>query len=160
MFEEIRRTVHKLSLPPRFQFVISVSNKESLKLLRSPDAIFLFSFNRKLPPSGIINYHRFTTVPVAMNFKNKFSSLGFPRYSSAIESNLDPWTVYKFVLTLDLKIRDSYKNATSNYTNIISWTFNDEKKIKCLINLGVDGIVTDKPKMLKEIALNMGKVLH
>ena len=46
------------------------------------------------------------------------------------------------------------------YINIISWTFNDEKKIKCLINLGVDGIVTDKPKMLREIALSMGKILH
>jgi hypothetical protein len=103
MFEEIRRTVRKLSLSPRFQFVISVSNKESLRLLRSPDDIFLFSFDRKLPPSGIVNYHRFTTVPVAMNFKNKFSGIGFPRYSSAIESKLDPWTVYKFVLTLDLK---------------------------------------------------------
>ena len=95
-----------------------------------------------------------------MNFKNKFSSIGFPRYSSATESKLDPWTVYKFVLTLDLKLRDNYKNATSNYINIISWTFNDEKKIKCLINLGVDGIVTDKPKKLREIALKMGKVLH
>jgi len=160
MFEEIRRTVRKLSLSPRFQFLITVSNKESLKLLKSPDDNFLFSFNRKLPLSGIANYHRFTTVPVAMNFKNKFSGIGFPRYSSAIESNLDPWTVYKFVLTLDFKIRDSYKNATSKYINIISWTFNDEKKIKCLINLGVDGIVTDKPKMLREIALNMGKILH
>ena len=49
MFEEIRRTVRKLSLSPRFQFVISVPNKESLKLLRSPGDIFLFSFNRKLP---------------------------------------------------------------------------------------------------------------
>ena len=36
---------------------------------------------------------------------------------------------------------------------------NKQKKIKCLINLEVDGIVTDKPKMLREIALNMGKVL-
>jgi hypothetical protein len=100
--------------------------KESLRLLRSPDDIFLFSFDRKLPQSGIVNYHRFTTVPVAMNFKNKFSGIGFPRYSSAIESNLDPWAVYKFVLTLDFKIRDSYKNATSNYINVISWPFNDE----------------------------------
>ena len=99
MFEEIRRKVPKLSLYPRFQFVISVSNKESLKLLRSPDDNFLFSFDRKLPLSGIVNYHRFTTVPVAMNFKNKFSGIGFPRYSSAIESNLDPWAVYKFILT-------------------------------------------------------------
>ena len=95
-----------------------------------------------------------------MNFKNKFSGIGFPRYSSAIESKLDPWAVYKFVLTSDLKIRDNYKNATSNHINIISWVFNDKKKIKCLINLGVDGIVTDKPKMLREIALNMGKILN
>ena len=31
--------------------------------------------------------------------------------------------------------------------------------MRCLINLGVDGIVTDKPKALRKIALDMGKIL-
>ena len=159
MVDEIRKAIDHAHPSPRFQFVIFVPHKESLKLVSNQLNNSLFSFDHELPPSGITNYHRFTTVPVAMNFKNIFSSIGFHKYASTSESNLDSWTVYKFILTLDLRLRDNYKKSTSKYIKIITWTFNDEKKIKCLINLGVDGIVTDKPKMLREIALNMGKVL-
>ena len=159
MVDEIRKAIDHAHPSPRFQFVILVPHKESLKLVSNQLNNSLFSFDHELPPSGITNYHRFTTVPVAMNFKNIFSSIGFHKYASTSESNLDSWTVYKFILTLDLQLRDNYKKSTSKYIKIITWTFNDEKKIKCLINLGVDGIVTDKPKMLREIALNMGKVL-
>jgi len=31
------------------------------------------------------------------------------------------------------------------------WTINDEKTFKYLIDLGVDGIITDKPKLLFEV---------
>jgi glycerophosphoryl diester phosphodiesterase len=159
MVDEIKKAIDHAHPSPRFQFVILVPHKESLKLVSNQLNNSLFAFDHELPPSGITNYHRFTTVPVAMNFKNIFSSIGFHKYASTSESNLDSWTVYKFILTLDLQLRDNYKKSTSKYIKIITWTFNDEKKIKCLINLGVDGIVTDKPKMLREIALNMGKVL-
>jgi hypothetical protein len=93
-----------------------------------------------------------------MDFKNSFASIGFLAPPSIHEPfTQDPWLVYKYILTLDFRIRDNYKKNTSNYIKIISWTFNDEKKIRCLINLGVDGIVTDNPKMLRRIALDMGK---
>ena len=67
--------------------------------------------------------------------------------------------IYQFVLTRDFSLRDDYKKISSNYIKIISWTFNDEKKMRCLIHLGVDGIVTDKPKLLRRIALDLGKIL-
>lgn len=161
ILEEIRRSIEKIKLNLNFQFIILTPHKEILRIIRKQFDEFLYSYDQEIPPLGIINYHSFTTVPTAMDFKNKFASIGFPHHSSYPDpSLLDPWLIYKFILTLDFKIRDNYKLSTSNYIKIISWTFNEEKKIRCLINLGVDGIVTDKPKMLREIALNMGKIVY
>ncbi len=143
---------------PRFQLILLTPHKEVLNRVRNKFDEFLFSYDQELEPVEITNYHRFTTVPTAMDFKNSFASIGFLAPPSIHEPfTQDPWLVYKYILTLDFRIRDNYKKNTSNYIKIISWTFNDEKKIRCLINLGVDGIVTDNPKMLRRIALDMGK---
>ena len=133
-------------------------HKEVLSLIKKRFDEFQFSYDREIPSVGVINYHSFTTVPTAMDFHNKFASIGFPSHISYSDSSLlDPWLVYKFILTLDFRIRDNYKISTSNYIKIISWNFNEEKKIRCLINLGVDGIVTDNPKLLRSIAVDMGR---
>ncbi len=160
MLEEIRRIVGGMNPAPRFQVILLTPYKEVLNRVRKKFDEFLFSFDREIPPVGVVNYHGFTTVPSAMDLENSYASIGFPLAETIPENPTpDPWLVYKFILTLDFRIRDNYKKSTSNYIKIISWTFNDEKKMRCLINLGVDGIVTDNPKALRKIALDMGKIL-
>ena len=36
------------------------------------------------------------------------------------------------------------------------WTIDDEKQMRWLIDLGVDGVMTDKPSLLKEVCLDKG----
>jgi len=43
------------------------------------------------------------------------------------------------------------KYAQSRNLKIMVWTINDEKTLKKLINLNVDGIITDKPKFLHQL---------
>jgi glycerophosphoryl diester phosphodiesterase len=158
MIEKIRGVM--VGMDPLFQILLTTPHKEVLRKVRNEFNEFQFAFDREIPPEGVINYHRFTAVPTAMDFKNSFASIGLPVHSLLPDASTpDPWMIYKFILTLDFKIRDNYKRSTFKYIKIISWTFNDEKKMRCLINLGVDGIVTDKPKLLRQIALDMGKIL-
>lgn len=160
MLEEIRRIIGDIVPAPGFQLILLTPHNEVLNLVRNQFDEFLFSYDREIPPVGVINYSGFTTVPTAMDLKNSYASIGFPLHvSNPAPPTPDPWLVYKFILTLDFRIRDMYKKSTSNYIKIISWTFNDAKKMRCLINLGVDGIVTDKPKLLRRIASDMGKIL-
>jgi len=160
MLKKMRLVIGSIYPTPRFQFIVSTPHKEVLDLIRNRFEEFSFSYDREIPPTGIINYHGFTTIPSAMGFKNSFAGIGFPIHAGLPNSSTpDPWLTYKYILTLDFKIRDGYQKSSSNYIKIISWTFNDEKKMRCLINLGVDGIVTDNPKMLRKIALDMGKIL-
>ena len=158
MLKDMQKVLHSMSSAPRFEIVVSTPRKEVLNRVRETFNEFQFSFEREIPSAGVINYHRFTTVPTAMQYKNIYTSLGFPTRPTNPEEP-DAWLIYKFILTLDFKIRDNYQKSSSHYVKIISWTFNDEKKMRCLINLGVDGIVTDNPKLLRRIALDMGKNL-
>lgn len=158
MLEEIKGFIDSLDFQPRFQLIFSIPHKEALKMLKDRFNNVSFSFDREVPSVGAVNYHRFTTIPQAMKLKNGYAGIGLsvsPNPQSL--QTQDPWTVYKFILTLDFRMRDSYRDSTSNYIKIISWTFNVEKKMRCLINLGVDGIVTDKPDLLRDLALDMGK---
>jgi glycerophosphoryl diester phosphodiesterase len=156
MLKQIREVM--AGIHPSFQLVFLTPHKNILNLVRKSFDDFIFSYDREIPPAEISNFHEFTTIPSAMDYENSFASLGLPIHRS--DSTLDPWITYRYILTLDFRIRDTYINRTSKNIKIISWTFNDEKKMRCLINLGVDGIVTDNPKTLRRLALEMGKVLH
>ena len=158
MLGQIRKVMASIHPPPNFQLVYLTPHKNILNLVRKNFDELLFSYDREIPPAGIINFHQFTTIPNAIEYKNRFASIGLPIHH--IDSKLDPWVAYRYILTLDFRLRDSYIKRTSKNIKIISWTFNDEKKMCCLINLGVDGIVTDKPKVLRRLALEMGKILH
>ncbi|MBT5551401.1 MAG: hypothetical protein HOJ79_13095 [Nitrospina sp.] len=163
MLNEIKRVLGNIHPYPHFQFVLLTPHEEILNLIRNQFKKFSFSFDREIFPTEITNYHSFTTVPIAMNFKNSFASIGLPIHVGTppqpAPPSPDPWLIYKYILTMDFRLRDNYKKSTSNYIKIISWAFNDEKKMRCLINLGVDGIITDRPKILRRIALDMGKTV-
>ncbi|MBT3365655.1 MAG: hypothetical protein HN472_00165 [Nitrospina sp.] len=160
MLEEIRKIVGSIYPNPHFRLVFLTPHKEILYLVKNQFNEFLFSYDREVFPNEITNYHSFTTVPIAIDFKNSFASIGLPFLADTrTHPTPEPWLIYKYILTLDFRIRDNYKKSSSQYINIISWNINDEKKMRCLINLGVDGIVTDKPKLLRKIALDMKKIL-
>lgn len=157
MLKEIKRIVDGIGPAPGFQMIFMTAHENVLKLARKEFDEFLFSYDREITAIGITNYQRFTTIPKAMSFNNRYASIGLPLHNSS--PTLSPWEIYQHVLTKDFSLRDDYKKINSNYIKIISWTFNDEKKMRCLIHLGVDGIVTDQPNLLRKIALDLGKVL-
>jgi glycerophosphoryl diester phosphodiesterase len=160
MFERIQRIVANINVAPRFKIIFSTPHKETLYLVKKQFSGFSFSYDREIPAKGVVNYDRFTTIPIAIDLKNEFASIGLP-ISENLYKNIkpDPWVVYRFILTRDFRLRDNNIKRGSDYIKIISWNFNDEKRMECLIRLGVDGIVTDKPKLLRRIALKLGKNL-
>ena len=160
MFKEIKNIISELQLIPHYQIVFSTSNKKVLNLITTKFKESLFAYDHEIPLNGVVNYDRYTTIPVAREFKNKFVIIGFQNHQKTSEIiKPDPWVIYRFILTRDFKLRDNYKKAGFDYIKIIASKFNNEKKMECLIRLGVDGIVTDRPKILRRIALRLRKDL-
>jgi glycerophosphoryl diester phosphodiesterase len=53
-----------------------------------------------------------------------------------------------------LQVNDSLKKLHKQGKTVYVWTVNKRRKAKKLIKRGVDGIITNKPDMIKEILAN------
>jgi glycerophosphoryl diester phosphodiesterase len=73
-----------------------------------------------------------------------------------------PWTTLKNILYCDLQERDRPRAASEMpvVEKVIAATLNDEAKMRCLVDFGIDGIMTDSPSMLKNIAVEAGKFVQ
>ena len=83
-------------------------------------------------------------------FKLFLSSYGL--YRKKIPGNCLQIPIYQYGIKLATKRFVKY--AQSIGLKIHIWTINDEYTMKKLIEIGVDGIITDRPKLLKDILSN------
>jgi glycerophosphoryl diester phosphodiesterase len=58
----------------------------------------------------------------------------------------------------DLVTRDLVHAAHSLGMRVVPWTVNDARELHALLELGVDGIVTDQPALLREIVSSAGSL--
>lgn len=73
-----------------------------------------------------------------------------------------PWKTLKSLLMCDLAKRDGPKieGQTPLVQKVIAATINDEEKMRCLVDIGIDGLMTDDPAMLTRIAKEAGKIVQ
>jgi glycerophosphoryl diester phosphodiesterase len=70
-----------------------------------------------------------------------------------------PWTTLKNLLLCDLQSRDIRpdSNGVKLVEKVIAATIDDEEKMECLLNMGVDGLITNEPARLRSVAQRLGK---
>lgn len=72
-----------------------------------------------------------------------------------------PWTTLKRLLQCDLEARDAALAAGEIplVEKVVAATINDAEKMECLVDLGIDGLMTDDPALLRSIAAGKGRNL-
>jgi glycerophosphoryl diester phosphodiesterase len=73
-----------------------------------------------------------------------------------------PWTTLKKLLYCDLQKRDApvAEGEHRLVEKVFAATINDEEKLRCLVDFGVDGILTDDVALLAGIAKEKGKFIR
>ena len=76
----------------------------------------------------------------------------FGLYNKPIQGDCLQIPIYQYGLKLVTKRFINFVHSRD--LKIVVWTINDSKTFKKLIDLKVDGIITDRPKLLTEILNN------
>ena len=86
-------------------------------------------------PAEVILSKFLSYTSLGYNFKSSYSSIPIRRYG------------------INLLEERNIKYLKSNNQKVIAWTINDEDQMKMLINIGIDGIMTDNLTLLKKVLI-------
>ena len=139
------------------QTVLMVPDMAVLKAMRSRSQEkgygFAFTWDIEFPPGVILNPIRFSAIDHAVTpFHNSVASVGRPTRATFL-----PWQTYRQTIEHDIKRWNAVnadpggQNAGQRISMLIAWTLDDEDELRCLVKMGVSGIITDSPELLAKL---------
>lgn len=104
-------------------------------------------FDRELPPVLILHPSKFSAVKKAVELGLSYASVGRP------VATFLGYKLYLKIIKSDLKTMKERNSAAaaSPFQGLIAWTIDDPYEMAEILKLGVHGIVTNKPDVLKKI---------
>jgi len=131
---------------PDIKFVFMSPEKEIIKEMKKHFPLLNYTYDIELPVAIVLDPPAYSCVDKAIKLENHFASAGRPTVLQ-----LGPWTTLRRLLKYDLIQKKKYENSDQNIEALLTWTINKKREMKCLIKMGVNGMVTDQPDRLKKI---------
>jgi glycerophosphoryl diester phosphodiesterase len=115
------------------------------------------SFDVDLPGGVVTSPCTINSATMARRARTRFASTVHPFTTTVL-----PWTTMMALLSCDLELRDhvAADGTPSSLEKVVAATINEPRSMECLINLGVDGLITDNPRTLRGVAERLGKVVR
>jgi glycerophosphoryl diester phosphodiesterase len=114
---------------------------------------FAFTWDIEFPPGVILNPARYSAIDHAvMPFHNSVASVGRPTSATWL-----PWRTYRQTIQHDIvrwntvNADTARQNAGQRISMLIAWTLDDEDELRCLIRMGVSGVITNSPELLAKL---------
>ena len=106
-----------------------------------------FCWDQELPGAIIIRPKKFSTATKAIKAGTTWCSIGRPVLT------LMGYKIYKKILKYDLKIKKihNFFNPEIPLDGVVAWTIDDPDEMKEITLMGVNGMVTNKPGVLRKI---------
>jgi glycerophosphoryl diester phosphodiesterase len=105
------------------------------------------------PPGIILDPCSFTSSKMAIQYRNAYCNTIHPKAST-----IGPWTTFKRVIQCDVETKERHNasHPAVPIEKIIGTTINKESEMETLIALGIDGLMSDCPGLLRKVAERMG----
>jgi glycerophosphoryl diester phosphodiesterase len=106
------------------------------------------------PPPGIVLHPAaYSAVRPALAYGNRYATSARPRAVT-----LAPWTTHRRIVQHDLRLLTRLKRYAPAQPQpaIISFTIDAEEELRTLVRMGVAGIQTNRPDVLRQVAEDMG----
>ncbi len=134
---------------PAAKFIIETFYTEVLELAKQKYPDLNYSLDVEIPPGFIFLPRIHSTVKVASTNKNNVAIIMRPR-----QITFASWVTFRRVIWYDVrrKLRLNKKLDSSKIDFLIGCTINNKKEMECLIKSGINGIQTDYPRRLTNLA--------
>ncbi len=150
MISAVRDELHEANVP--HQVICLTPFEAVLNAMKGALDDVIYSLDVEMPSGPVLDPEAFSAVDRAIALGNRYASIG--RQVLA----LTPWTTYRRVIAYDARRRDAHNAAVPDrrVERLLGWTIDDSKEMKCLMQLGIGGILTNKPDLLRVVALSLG----
>ena len=131
------------------QFIIETFYSEVLEIAKQKYPELNYSLDVEIPPGFIFLPRIHSTVKVANANKNNVAIIMRPR-----QITFASWVTFRRVIWYDVR-RKKLLNKKSDISKIdflVGCTINNKKEMECLIKSGINGMQTDYPRRLTNLA--------
>lgn len=128
---------------PPFKIIFLSPEEVIIKEIKRVAADFNCSLDVILPLGIVLDPAAFSAVKRARELENSCASVGRPTVF-----DVAPWTVYRTLIAHD---RDLMNAQPQLDERLYAWTLNKRKELRCLLRMGVNGIITDRAGRLHSL---------
>jgi glycerophosphoryl diester phosphodiesterase len=130
----------------KFEIVYETAEPEVLSVMKKHYPQNNYLLDTDIPPGLVLNPKKHSAVNIALEKKNQFALMMRPR-----QITLGSWATYRRVIANDIKILAKILkqrlDSTINY--FVCATISNKSEMKCLVKMGINGIMTDYPAILR-----------
>jgi len=103
--------------------------------------------DQELPPVLILNKKKFSTVAGAIELKLGWGAIGRP------VATINGYSIFKKIITYDMKLTriHNFNKVEPPIEGVIAWTLDKPEEMRDIIRLGVHGIMTNRPDLLRDV---------
>ncbi|OGU56153.1 MAG: hypothetical protein A2315_15715 [Ignavibacteria bacterium RIFOXYB2_FULL_35_12] len=132
----------------KFEIVHETAEPKVLDVMKKHYPQNIYLLDTDIPPGLILNPKKHSAVKIAVEKKNQFALMMRPR-----QVTVGSWATYRRVIKNDMKLITKMlkQDLHSSINYLICATISDKSEMKCLIKMGINGIMTDYPATLRSV---------
>jgi len=138
---------------PPTKFIIETFFFEVLEIAKKKYPNLNYSLDVELPPGFIFLPRIYSAIKAASNSKNNVAIILRPR-----QITIANWMTFRRVIWYDVRrrLRLNKKSESTKIDFLVGCTINDKREMECLIKSGINGMQTDYPRRLTNLAKEYG----
>jgi glycerophosphoryl diester phosphodiesterase len=139
---------YRTKYQPKFEIVHETAEPDVLNLMKKHFPLNNYLLDTDVPPGIILNPKKHSAVKIALEKKNQFALMMRPR-----QVTVGSWATYRRVMKNDVKtIYKLLKQSADEAIHyLVCATISDKSEMKCLVKMGINGIMTDYPALLRTV---------
>lgn len=133
----------------KFEIIHETAEPEVLEVMKKHFPQNNYLLDTDLPPGMVLNPKKHSAINIALEKKNQFALMMKPR-----QVTVGSWATYRRVMRNDIqliaKMLKQSMDSTIDY--LVCATISEKSEMNCLVKMGINGIMTDYPAILRTVA--------